>query len=247
MLTRALAAVAVLALTFTAVNVTMLAVRHGVPWPTALLLDPMLALTLGTLLLTDARLAELGTGPPGWAILLRWFAGLATWILNIWTSLWPRDRVGVPRDADVTGVVLHSIPPALLILLAEAVAAYRRRIAALTSQSVPAVTPVRDAELALSIRETRPMPDTADSAAYVDGDKDIDLATDPLLAAGYAFDQAERARTGRPATVRALRAHFRIGQARAQALHRLLAHSGHRVAGRRGASGRSGEPLPEHE
>lgn len=130
-LTRALTAVAVLALTFTAVNVTRLAVRHGVPWPTALLLDPMLALALGTCLTVDARLAELGAAPPGWAIALRWFAGLAAWTLNIWESVWPAPTAataGAPAGADPTGITLHSIPPALLVLVSEAVAAYRRRI-----------------------------------------------------------------------------------------------------------------------
>jgi hypothetical protein len=130
-LTRALTAVAVLALTFTAVNVTRLAVRHGVPWPTALLLDPMLALALGTCLTVDARLAELGATPPGWAIALRWFAGLAAWTLNIWESVWPAttsEMAGTHRNTDPTGITLHSIPPALLVLVSEAVAAYRRRI-----------------------------------------------------------------------------------------------------------------------
>ncbi|MDI2130580.1 hypothetical protein [Yinghuangia seranimata] len=130
-LTRSLAAVAVLALTFTAVNVTRLAVRHGVPWPTALLLDPMLALALGTCLTVDARLAELGATPPAWAVALRWFAGLAAWALNIWESVWPTSpgaTGGIPENADPTGITLHSIPPALLVLVSEAVAAYRRRI-----------------------------------------------------------------------------------------------------------------------
>jgi hypothetical protein len=60
-LTRALAAVGVLTLAFTMVNVTLFATSRGVPWPIALLLDPMVALALATVLYADARLASWDT------------------------------------------------------------------------------------------------------------------------------------------------------------------------------------------
>ncbi len=128
-LTRVLVAVAVVALAFTATNVTLFAVQHHVsPW-IAWLLDPMVAVALGAVLIVDGRLSEYGIRPSGWASALRWFAGLGTWAMNCWSSLWPDGSAfGVPRHVDPAGLVLHSIPPVLLIVLAEAITHYRRAI-----------------------------------------------------------------------------------------------------------------------
>jgi hypothetical protein len=49
--------------------------------------------------------------------------------MNCWGSLWPTGSpFGVPRHVDPAGIVLHSIPPVLLIVLAEAITHYRRAI-----------------------------------------------------------------------------------------------------------------------
>ncbi|MFG2948837.1 hypothetical protein [Streptomyces adustus] len=128
-LTRVLVAVAVVALAFTATNVTLFAIAHDIsPW-IAWLLDPMVAVALGAVLIVDGRLSEHGVHPSGWASALRWFAGLGTWLMNCWDSLWPDGApFGVPRQVDPAGLVLHSIPPVLLIVLAEAITHYRRAI-----------------------------------------------------------------------------------------------------------------------
>ncbi|MBL1117130.1 hypothetical protein JK364_32805 [Streptomyces sp. 110] len=128
-LTTVLVLVAVVALAFTATNVTMFAIQHEVsPW-IAWLLDPMVAVALGAVLIVDGRLSEYGVNPSGWASVLRWFAGLGTWVMNCWGSLWPEGAAfGVPRQVDPAGLVLHSIPPVLLIVLAEAITHYRRAI-----------------------------------------------------------------------------------------------------------------------
>lgn len=130
-LTRVLVAVAFVALVFTASNVTMFAIDHHVsPW-IAWLLDPMVAVALGTVLIFDGRLSEYGLYPSGWAAGLRWFTGLGTWVMNCWTSLWPAGTgFGIPREVDPAGLVLHSVPPVLLIALAEAINHYRHQILA---------------------------------------------------------------------------------------------------------------------
>ncbi|MEU4953930.1 hypothetical protein [Streptomyces lavendulae] len=130
-LTRVLVAVAFVALVFTASNVTMFAIDHHVsPW-IAWLLDPMVAVALGTVLIFDGRLSEYGLYPSGWAAGLRWFTGLGTWVMNCWTSLWPAgSSFGFPREVDPAGLVLHSVPPVLLIVLAEAINHYRGQILA---------------------------------------------------------------------------------------------------------------------
>lgn len=128
-ITVALVVVAVVGMTFTAVSVTLFAIDHGVsPW-IAWTLDPMVAVALLVVLVADARLVELGVSPGGWPRVLRWFAGMATWAMNAWQSVWPDDGFGVPRQIDPAGVVLHSVAPVLLIVLAEAVTGYRRVIA----------------------------------------------------------------------------------------------------------------------
>ena len=128
-LTKVLVAVAVVALAFTATNVTLFAIDHHIsPW-IAWLLDPMVAVALGAVLIVDGRLSEHGVHPSGWASALRWFAGLGTWLMNCWSSLWPDGApFGMPRQVDPAGLVLHSVPPILLIVLAEAITHYRRAI-----------------------------------------------------------------------------------------------------------------------
>ncbi|MET7538263.1 hypothetical protein [Streptomyces sp. NPDC005507] len=138
-LTKVLVTVAVVAMAFTATNVTLFAIDHHIPPVIAWLLDPMVAVALGAVLIVDGRLSEHGVHPSGWASALRWFAGLSTWLMNCWASLWPTGSpFGVPRHVDPAGLVLHSIPPVLLIILAEAITFYRRaildRIAVLRAQ-----------------------------------------------------------------------------------------------------------------
>ncbi|MFE2868780.1 hypothetical protein [Embleya sp. NPDC059259] len=128
-ITAALITIAVVAMVFTAASVTRFAIGHDVSVWIAWTLDPMVAGALLTVLLVDARLVELGTAPAGWATALRWFAGLGTWVMNVWSSVWPDGGFGVPTEVDAAGVVLHSIPPVLLIVLAEAATGYRRVIA----------------------------------------------------------------------------------------------------------------------
>ncbi|MDX3429488.1 hypothetical protein PV664_11120 [Streptomyces sp. ME01-18a] len=143
-LTKVLVTVAVVALAFTATNVTLFAIDHHISVWIAWLLDPMVAVALGAVLIVDGRLSEHGVQPSGWATGLRWFAGLGTWLMNCWGSLWPAGTpFGMPREIDPAGLVLHSIPPVLLIVLAEAITYYRRaildRIAELRHQVNPAV------------------------------------------------------------------------------------------------------------
>lgn len=146
-LTKVLVAVAVVALAFTATNVTLFAIDHHISVWIAWLLDPMVAVALGAVLIVDGRLSEHGVHPSGWATGLRWFAGLGTWLMNSWASLWSAGApFGVPRQIDPAGLVLHSIPPVLLIVLAEAITFYRRaildRIAVLRDQVDTVVEPV---------------------------------------------------------------------------------------------------------
>jgi hypothetical protein len=114
-------------LIFTAVNVTLFAIDHhthpGIAW----MLDPLVSLALLGVLFIDGKLAAHGYKPNGWPFALRWFAGLATWLMNCWASLYPDGKfTGWPDNPDPAGLLLHSVIPFLVILLAEAGAGYRK-------------------------------------------------------------------------------------------------------------------------
>lgn len=163
-LTRSLAVVAAMAGAFTAINTTLFAIKHGVPAPIALLLDPMVALALATVLLTEARLASWGVRPPVWSAVLRWFTGITATMLNTWASIWPDDRIGWPRHPDIAGTVLHGVPPVLLLLLTETIAAYRNRITQLHNTTPSSPEPgVRPQPLPAPVSESTTSNDDARS------------------------------------------------------------------------------------
>lgn len=124
------------ALVFTCINVTRFGMDHGIPWWVAWLLDPLASLALITTLYVDGVLAEQGDyKATGWPLTLRWTAGLSTWLMNCWTSLYPTGKVTlVPHDPDPGGLLLHSVAPVLLIALAEGASGYRKTISARLAQ-----------------------------------------------------------------------------------------------------------------
>ncbi|MFE7675815.1 hypothetical protein ACFU5N_26870 [Streptomyces albidoflavus] len=129
MVTKALLTLGGGALIFTCVNVTLFGISHQIPWYIAWMLDPLASLALITVLYVDGVLAEHGGDykPGGWPFLLRWTAGLSTWVMNCWTSLYPDGHFHfIPQKPDAGGILLHSVAPALLILLAEAATGYRK-------------------------------------------------------------------------------------------------------------------------
>lgn len=127
LLTKTLVTIGVGCLIFTAVNVTLFAIEHHTHWAIAWMLDPLVSLSLLATLYIDGKLAAYGYRPGGWPFLLRWFAGLATWLMNCWGSLYPDGKfTGWPDHADPAGLVLHSVLPCLVIIVAEAGAGWRR-------------------------------------------------------------------------------------------------------------------------
>lgn len=114
-------------LIFTAVNVTLFAVDHDTHWAIAWMLDPLASISLLAALFIDGKLAAHGYKPGGWPFLLRWFAGIATWLMNCWGALYPDGQfTGWPDHPDPAGLLLHSVVPFLVVFLAEAGAGYRK-------------------------------------------------------------------------------------------------------------------------
>ena len=113
---RALFTVAGGALVFTSANVTMFAVAHGTPWFIGWLLDPLASVALLAVLVGDGVLSRHGIAAGRWPAVVKLSAGLATWAMNVWSSVASRDPAGV---------LLHSVAPGLLIGLAHAAPVYR--------------------------------------------------------------------------------------------------------------------------
>lgn len=125
---QALALVLVLALLFTMVNVqTFAAAGHPVAsfqWWIAWLLDPMASITLGTAIVFEGLLAGYGR-TVGWLTATKWYAGGCTWAMNIWVPM---------TSGSLAGVLLHSVAPGLVLLLAEAAPRVRWHLAEIVDE-----------------------------------------------------------------------------------------------------------------
>ncbi|MFD7448279.1 hypothetical protein [Kitasatospora sp. NPDC059827] len=77
---------------------------------------------------SDSTLARFGVSGGHWPAAFRWVTGLAT----VWLNIGAAALVG-----DLVGVVIHLIPPLLLLLVAEAGPAYRRALARLAQRPQP--------------------------------------------------------------------------------------------------------------
>lgn len=126
-----------LGLLFTMVNVQRFA-AGGAPsftavWWAAWLLDPMVSLVLLAVIRAEQVTAHHQLRRSCWARLTKWCAFTATYVMNTWES-W-----GLYGDSpSAAGVVLHSIPPVLVLLAAEAGPELREQLARAAAASVPA-------------------------------------------------------------------------------------------------------------
>ncbi|MFC3449838.1 hypothetical protein [Amycolatopsis speibonae] len=112
-----------LGLAFTMVNVQAFA-ASGAPvwslgWVSAWLLDPMVSLVLVAVLRAEQITARYQVETGRWAHRTKWFAFLATYVMNTWKS-W--------THLDVAGVALHSVPPVLVFLAAETAPVLRDKL-----------------------------------------------------------------------------------------------------------------------
>lgn len=138
-----------LGLAFTMVNVQSFAAA-GAPawsagWVAGWLLDPMVSLVLIAVLRAEQITARYRVlDGMQWAHRTKWFAFLATYVMNTWTA-W--------THGDVAGVVLHSVPPVLVFLAAETAPVLRDKLTeavmaaagtAFTGQTAPSATAPAD-------------------------------------------------------------------------------------------------------
>jgi hypothetical protein len=105
-----------LGLAFTMTNVQQFAAngapRWSLSWWSAWLLDPMVSLVLLAILRAEQVTARHGVHTGRWARAAKWFTLAATYVMNTWQAF----TTGSPAL-----VVLHSVPPLVVFVAAEAV------------------------------------------------------------------------------------------------------------------------------
>lgn len=112
-----------LGLAFTMTNVQSFAAAGAppwsLPWLAAWLLDPMVSLVLLAILRAEQITARYGIRTGGWVRGTKWFTLAATYVMNTWSAFaaWAQDMV-----------VLHSVPPLVVFVAAEAVTDLRDKL-----------------------------------------------------------------------------------------------------------------------
>lgn len=113
----------VLGLAFTMTNVQTFAAAGSpawsLPWLAAWLLDPMVSLVLLAILRAEQLTAryQVQTGP--WVRRAKWLTLAATYVMNTWTAY---------AALSPAGIVLHSVPPLVVLVAAEAVTDLRDKL-----------------------------------------------------------------------------------------------------------------------
>jgi hypothetical protein len=112
-----------LGLAFTMTNVQQFAANGAVlwslPWWSAWLLDPMVSLVLLAILRAEQVIARYRVRTGGWVRAAKWFTLAATYVMNTWQAF----TAGSPAL-----VVLHSVPPLVVFVAAEAVTDLRDKL-----------------------------------------------------------------------------------------------------------------------
>ncbi|WP_344928081.1 hypothetical protein [Saccharopolyspora gregorii] len=112
-----------LGLAFTMTNVQSFAAAGAatwsLPWWAAWLLDPMVSLVLLAVLRAEQATARYGIRTGGWVRGAKWFTLAATYVMNTWQAF---------ADASAALVVLHSVPPLVVFVAAEAVTDLRDKL-----------------------------------------------------------------------------------------------------------------------
>nr|WP_238361909.1 hypothetical protein [Actinopolymorpha pittospori] len=141
-----------LGLGFTAANVQAFAAGDApvgsLPWTVAWLLDPMVSVVLLGVLWAEQETGRYRIASGRVVRMVKWFAFGATYVMNTWQS-W--------AAASPSGIVLHSVPPLLVLAAAEVGPELRHRLTAAVDRSYRQAA----ASLAVANRDITPRPDVA--------------------------------------------------------------------------------------
>lgn len=112
-----------LGLAFTMTNVQQFAAAGAqmwsLAWCAAWLLDPMVSLVLLAILRAEQLTARHGVRMGGWVRTAKWFTLGATYVMNTWSAY---------AAGSAALVVLHSVPPFVVFVAAEAVTELRDKL-----------------------------------------------------------------------------------------------------------------------
>ncbi|WP_091618343.1 hypothetical protein [Amycolatopsis saalfeldensis] len=147
----------VLGLAFTTANVQWFAAAGAafgsLPWLTAWLLDPTVCLVLLAILRAEQVTARYQVHTDRWVRAAKWLTLAATYVMNTWSS-W---AAGMPA-----GVVLHSVPPLVVFVAAEAVTDLRDKLTdAVQVAFTNAIDKARVHEQSAPVHEPDPSPPAA--------------------------------------------------------------------------------------
>ncbi|MYW93436.1 hypothetical protein G3I59_23140 [Amycolatopsis rubida] len=123
----------------------------SLPWCTAWLLDPMVSVVLLSILRAEQVTARHGVRTGRWVRAAKWFTLTATYVMNTWEAF----TAGSPA-----GVVLHSVPPLVVFVAAEAVTDLRDKLGAAQSAAESAGCPSAPEPAALAGAAGQPRPAT---------------------------------------------------------------------------------------
>ncbi|HEX5404211.1 MAG TPA: hypothetical protein VFX16_18130 [Pseudonocardiaceae bacterium] len=153
-----------LGLAFTMTNVQQFAANGArpwsLPWWSAWLLDPMVSLVLLAILRAEQVTARHGVRTGGWSRAAKWFTLAATYVMNVWQAF----TAGSPAL-----VVLHSVPPLVVFVAAEAVTDLRDTLGQVITRPQPPAEVTRRTMFAAYLataREAR-TPDVTVTPAWV--------------------------------------------------------------------------------
>lgn len=136
-----------LGLAFTMTNVQQFAAAGAqvwsLAWCAAWLLDPMVSLVLLAILRAEQVTARHGVRMGGWVRAAKWFTLGATYVMNTWSAY---------AAGSAALVVLHSVPPFVVFVAAEAVTELRDKLG---SAAVALAAPVQEPQATPSNQSTK--------------------------------------------------------------------------------------------
>jgi hypothetical protein len=154
-----------LGLAFTMTNVQQFAAggsrSWSLSWCGAWLLDPMVSLVLLAILRAEQVTARHGVRTGGWVRGAKWFTLGATYVMNTWQAFAARSPALV---------VLHSVPPLVVFVAAEAVTDLRDKLGEAVSaafMNVPETTRRTSFADYLAVARSAHTPDTKVTPAWV--------------------------------------------------------------------------------
>lgn len=154
-----------LGLAFTMTNVQQFAAAGSrpwsLPWCGAWLLDPMVSLVLLAILRAEQVTARYGVRTGGWVRGAKWFTLGATYVMNTWEAY---------ANRSPALVVLHSVPPLVVFVAAEAVTDLRDKLGEAVSaafMNARDTTPRTSFADYLAVARAAYKPDTKVTAAWV--------------------------------------------------------------------------------